>query len=84
MGKSVNEAKRGQSHLRACLEEKNQKVHKHIMSTGGFGNWCMTILERMENPELLQEREQHFIDTLEPSLNMRRAKKKDNTRGFTD
>ena len=47
------------------------------METGGFDNWNMTILERMDTPEKLQEREQYFIDKLKPSLNMRNAKKKE-------
>ena len=82
VGKSINESKRKQGHLKSCLEDKNQNVHKHIMETGGFDNWNMTILERMDTPEKLQEREQYFIDKIKPSLNMRNAKKKEKEKEF--
>ena len=77
VGKSINETKRMQGHEKSCLKENSQNVHKHIMETGGWENWNRTILERMESSDRLQEREQHFIDVLKPSLNMRNAKKKD-------
>ena len=73
VGKSVDEVKREDGHHRACLKENNQDIHKHIMSNGGFDNWTMTILERVENPDDLQDREQFWIDKLLPSLNMRNA-----------
>ena len=76
VGKSVNEQKREGGHCRDCFKENNQDVHKHIMETGGFNNWKMTILERVENVTDLQDREQYWIDKLKPSLNMRNAKTK--------
>jgi len=42
----------------------------------------MSILERLDKPEKLQEREQHWIDKLKPSLNMRNAKKKEKEKEF--
>ena len=83
VGKSINESKRKQGHLKSCLEDKNQNVHKHIMETGGFDNWNMSILERLDKPEKLQEREQYWIDKLKPSLNMRNAKKKEKEKEFS-
>ena len=76
VGKSVNEVKREAGHQKACFKENNQDVHKHIMANGGWDNWRMTILERVENQTDLQDREQYFIDKIRPSLNMRNAKKK--------
>ena len=76
VGKSVNEEKREAGHHRDCLKENNQDVHKHIVATGGWANWTMTILERVENSADLQDKEQSWIDKLKPSLNMRNAKKK--------
>ena len=76
VGKSVNEVKREKGHENACFKENNQDVHKHIVATGGWDNWKMLILERVENPADLQDKEQYWIDKLKPSLNMRNAKKK--------
>jgi len=75
VGKSVNGVNRQQAHMRDCLKDKNQNVHKHIMETGGFDNWKMTILENVTTKEAMQEREQYYIDRFKPSLNMRNAKR---------
>ena len=72
----MNEVKRQAGHNRACVKENNQYVHKHIMAHGGWNNWHMLILERVETPDDLQDKEQSWIDKLKPSLNMRNAKKK--------
>jgi acetolactate synthase regulatory subunit len=49
----------------------NYNVYKFIRNNGGFDNWSMIMVERVEcdNKIDLIKRERHYIDLLKPSLN---------------
>ena len=53
-------------------KEYNKKVYKFIRENKGFENWKFEILETalFENKTKLLIREQYFIDTLKPTLNI--------------
>ena len=82
IGKTKDIIKRKQQHKNACCKEYHQEVHNHIIETGGFDKWNMKILERLKDNDLLQKREQYWIDKLNPSLNSRNAKRKEKEKEF--
>ena len=56
-------------------DKHNYKVYKFIRENKGFENWKFEILETalFENKTSREIREQHYIDTLKPTLNDKRA-----------
>jgi len=73
IGSTTHFIKRKSSHKRTSLNKNekrhNQKVYQKIREYGGWDNWVMFVVEDEIPIEKLKEREQFYIDTLEPSLN---------------
>lgn len=73
IGSTVNFNNRKSQHKSNCSNEKsdtyNLKVYKKIREYGGWENWAMFPIEEEIPVEQLKEREQFYIDTLEPSMN---------------
>ena len=73
IGSTVNFKERKYKHKSNCSNEKsdryNFKVYQTIREYGGWENWAMFPIEEEIPVEQLKEREQFYIDTLEPSMN---------------
>ena len=77
IGSTCNFESRKKQHKSNCSNDKckayNFKLYKTIREYGGWKNWAMFPIEEQIPLEELKEREQFYIDTLEPSLNERYA-----------
>jgi len=77
IGSTVNFNDRKGKHKFSCSNDKcrayNYKLYQTIREYGGWDNWAMFTIEEEIPIEQLKEREQFYINTLEPSLNEKRA-----------
>jgi len=75
IGSTTNMRQRKSHHNSVCHTENsksyNTNVYKFIRDNGGFENWSMIMVERVDcdNKIDLIKRERHYIDLLKPSLN---------------
>ena len=75
IGSTTNMRQRKAKHKSACDNKNsdgyNLNVYKFIRDNGGFNNWSMIMIERVEcdNKIDLIKRERYYIDHLKPSLN---------------
>ena len=73
VGSTTNFTNRKYHHKGNCNNEKsdryNLKLYKTIREYGNWENWAMFPIEEEIPIKELKEREQFYIDTLEPSLN---------------
>lgn len=60
-----------QKHKNKSHEAPNRRIYKTILSSGGFKEWKMCLLETIEDDNKLTRlsREQFWIDELKPELN---------------
>ena len=63
-------------HISDCynsnIPKYNSKVYQQIRTNGGWNDFNFTIVEYIDNPETLIEREQYYYDVLRPELNSQR------------
>jgi hypothetical protein len=79
VGSSKNLTNRTRSHKHACSDSShksyNLPLYIYIRENGGFENFYVHTLQKFpcKNKKQLQDREQHWIDKLKPTLNCKRA-----------
>lgn len=76
IGSTKDLKKRIGEHINKCynsnIPKYNLKVYQQIRSNGGWNDFNFTIVEHIDNPETLIEREQYYYDVLRPELNSQR------------
>jgi len=83
IGSSTKFNNRCKGHYKNCIypnvESYYLKLYNYIRDNGGFENFIIEKIEHYpcNNKLQLRQREQHFIDTLKPSLNDSRAYRTD-------
>ena len=81
IGHTNNYEKRKQEHIKSCINSKTKnhhcKIYQCIRANGGIDNWEMVILEQFcaKNRKEAEQKEQEYIDKMNPSLNMCKAQK---------
>lgn len=62
-------------HRNKSHEAPERKLYKHILETGGFDEWHMELIEKIDSTDDVErrQREQYWIDELKPDLNERCA-----------
>lgn len=77
VGSTTNFDSRKRQHKSNCSNEKckeyNFKLYQTIREYGNWDNWAIFSIEEEIQIDKLKEREQFYIDTLEPSLNKKKA-----------
>jgi len=75
IGSTTDLKMRIRTHNQAYNENKSLKLYDTIRINGGFSNWRFESLEESEAEDktFVRQREQHFINELQPSLNQVRA-----------
>jgi len=85
IGSTNNFSRRKSNHKKNCTNRVSKKynypIYQYIRGCGGWSKFNMEIIDKFEsdNKNSFLEKEQHYIDLLEPKLNSMRAIKKNKT-----
>lgn len=75
IGSTYNVRRRKNQHKECCTNENsksyNRFMYQFIRDNNGWDNWCMHILEKLDNIDRLElkKMERKYIEELTPSLN---------------
>jgi len=72
IGSTKNFNNRKNNHKSDILNLKNLKVYNTINNLGGFDNWIIEAIEFINDISQLKIKEREYVDTLKPTLNIRR------------
>jgi group I intron endonuclease len=73
IGKTKNQQERFYRHKYNATNNKSQTYIHRAMRKYGVENFTFSVLEQVESPEFLNQREMYWIDQLKPKYNMTRG-----------